>query len=163
MHSLSSEKLYWIQIQRLVGPLKVFGSRCCVFLALYCRLLLLLSSLKCKLLGLNKNLNTFSVLSSCCKKPPKKNKRERKERKRKKIPTALCLTVGIVLMRWCSLLGFLHTDQRILLLMVCKLFRCLLANSQWAVICILVTNGLCLATLPWRPDRGSVAPVVVLL
>lgn len=168
MHSLSPEKLCWIQVQKLAGPIKVFGR---VFLKpLLCvlgHILWVVVLLKCKLLCLPENFSTADTVTQDC--PmffyifPLIQTSLKVPVAEKNIPTALCLTVGIVLMRWCSLLGFLHTNQRILLLMVCKLFRCLLANSQWAVICILVTNGFCLATLPWRSDRGSAAPVVVLL
>lgn len=168
MHSLPPEKLCWIQVPKLAGPIKVFGR---VFLKpLLCvlgHILWVVVLLKCKLCAcqrISAPQTQLLRIALCFSTSFLWFKLVSKSLLQKKhIPTALCLTVGIVLMRWCSLLGFLHTNQRILLLMVCKLFRCLLANSQWAVICILVTNGFCLATLPWRPDRGSAAPVVVLL
>ena len=42
-------------------------------------------------------------------------------------------------------------------------FRCLLLNSKWAVICLLLRSGFRLATLPKRPDWYSAAEMVVLL
>jgi hypothetical protein len=44
-----------------------------------------------------------------------------------------------------------------------RVFRCLLANSKRAVMCLLLRSGFCLATLPKRPDRWSAAEMVVLL
>lgn len=152
----------WLGQQKSLA--EFFWSHCCVFLATYCGLLSCWNVNFCACQRISAPQTQLLRIALCFSTSFLWFRLVSKSLLQKKnIPTALCLTVGIVLMRWCSLLGFLHTNQRILLLMVCKLFRCLLANSQWAVICILVTNGFCLATLPWRPDRGCAAPVVVLL
>ena len=44
-----------------------------------------------------------------------------------------------------------------------RVFRCLLENSKWAVMCLLLRSGFRLATLPLRPDWWSAAEMVVLL
>ena len=44
-----------------------------------------------------------------------------------------------------------------------RVFRCLLANSKRAVMCLLLRSCFRLATLPYRPDWGSSAEMVVLL
>ena len=54
------------------------------------------------------------------------------------------------------------SDQRITFLMVWESFRYPLANSKWAVLCLLL-RGFRLATLPSRPDWWSAAEMVVLL
>ena len=89
-----------------------------------------------------------------------------------------CFTVGMVLARWWVVPGFLKTwrlafrpnssifvssDQRILFLMVWESFRCLLANSSRAVMCLPLRSGFRLATLPYRPAWWSAAEMVVLL
>ena len=68
----------------------------------------------------------------------------------------LCFTVGMLpgfLQMW--FLAFrtnssilVSSDQRILFLMVWESFRCLLANSKWAVMCLLLRSGFHLPTLP---------------
>ena len=40
------------------------------------------------------------------------------------------------------------SDQKILFHMVWESFRCLLANSKWAAMCLLLRSGFCLATSP---------------
>ncbi len=62
-----------------------------------------------------------------------------------------CFTVGTVLDRWWAVPGFLHTyrlelrpkssilvssDQRILFVTILESFRCFLANSMWAFMCL---------------------------
>ena len=88
-----------------------------------------------------------------------------------------CFTVGMVLPWWWAMPGFLQTwrlaftpkssifvssDQRILFLMVWKSFRCILANSRRAAMCLLLRSGFRLATLPYRPDWWIAAEMVVL-
>ena len=48
----------------------------------------------------------------------------------------------------CVLRVVVSSDQRILFLMVWASDRCLLANSKWAVMCLLLRSGFRLAPLP---------------
>ncbi len=74
-----------------------------------------------------------------------------------------CFTVGTVLDRWWAVPGFLHTyrlelrpkssildssDQRILFVTILESFRCFLANSMRAFICLALRRGFRRATLP---------------
>lgn len=43
-----------------------------------------------------------------------------------------------------------------------KKFSCLLANSKYALMCLLLSSGFSLAALPYRPDWWSAAQMVVL-
>lgn len=67
MHSLSPEKLCWIQVQKLAGPIKVFGR---VFLKpLLCvlgHILWVVVLLKCKLLCLPENFSTADTVTQDC-------------------------------------------------------------------------------------------------
>ena len=89
-----------------------------------------------------------------------------------------CFTVGMVLAWWWAAPGFLQTwclaftpkssifvspDQRILFLMVWESFRCILANSRRAAMCLLLRSGFRVATLSYRPDWWIAAEMVVLL
>ena len=70
-----------------------------------------------------------------------------------------CFTVGIVP-------GFFQTSHlafRPKSSILVSSFRCLLANSKQAVMCLLLRSGFCLATLPKRPDWWSAAEMDVLL
>ena len=58
-------------------------------------------------------------------------------------------------------LGFIRPDH--LVSHGLRVFRCLLANSKRAVMCLLLRSGFRLATLPYRPDWWSAAEMVVLL
>lgn len=86
-------------------------------------------------------------------------------------------TAGNVLVRWWPVRGSLQawcsasrpkslilasSDQRILFLTIWDSFRCRLANSRGAVMCILLRSGFCLAPLPYRPYRWGAAEVVVI-
>ncbi len=74
-----------------------------------------------------------------------------------------CFTVGTVLDRWWAVPGFLHTyrlelrskssilvssDQRILFVTILESFRCFLANSMRAFMCLALRRGFRRATLP---------------
>ncbi len=74
-----------------------------------------------------------------------------------------CFTVGTVLDRWWAVPGFLHTyrlelrpksyilvssDQRILFVTILESFRCFLANSMQAFMCLALRRGFRRATLP---------------
>ncbi len=74
-----------------------------------------------------------------------------------------CFTVGTVLDRWWAVPGFLHTyrlelrpkssilvssDQRILFVTILEPFRCFLANSMRAFMCLALRRGFRRATLP---------------
>ena len=58
-------------------------------------------------------------------------------------------------------LGFISPDN--LVSHGLRFFRCLLANSRWAVMCLLLRSSFLLATLPQRPDWWSAVEMVVLL
>ena len=47
--------------------------------------------------------------------------------------------------------------------MVWQSFRCILANSRWAAMCLLQRSGFPMATLQYRPDWWIAAEMVVLL
>ncbi len=74
-----------------------------------------------------------------------------------------CFTVGTVLDRWWAVPGFLYTyrlelrpkssilvssDQRILFVTILESFRCFLANSMQAFMCLALRRGFRRATLP---------------
>ena len=84
-------------------------------------------------------------------------------------------TVNMVLARWWAVSGFLQkwslafrpnssifvsSDQIIKVLKVWQSFRCLLANSKRAVMCLLLRSGFRLATLPYKTDWWSAAEII---
>ncbi len=78
-----------------------------------------------------------------------------------------CCTVRMLLARWWVVPGFLQIwrlpfrPKSSNFLMVGESFRCLLANSRWAIMCLLLS--LLSGSLPYRPDWWSAVKMVVLL
>lgn len=58
---------------------------------------------------------------------------------------------------------FVSSDQIILFLMMWKSFRCLLANSTWAALWLLLRSGFHQVSLPCRSHRWIAAEILVLL
>jgi hypothetical protein len=59
------------------------------------------------------------------------------------------------------ILGFIRPEN--IVSCVLRVFRCLLANSKWAAMWLLLRSDFYLATLPQMPDWWSAAEMVVLL